>query len=48
MMISSGAKLYLSDNIGLLAKFKIILIGISIVTVVVFVTSTFVHKMIGV
>ena len=47
-MVSSGAKLLLSDDIGILAKFKVVLIGISVIAFAVFAASTFVHKMIGV
>ena len=48
MVSMSGAKLILSDDVGILALCKMILSGISVLALVVFAASTFVHKMIGI
>lgn len=48
MVSTSGAKLILSDDVGILALCKMLLTGISMVALAVFAASTFVHKMIGV
>lgn len=46
-MISGGKKLIIED-VGMLALCKIVLNGISLVLIMVFFVSMFVHKMIGV
>lgn len=48
MMSTSGAKLILSDDIGVLALCKMLIIGVTLFALAVFAASTFVHKMIGV
>lgn len=47
-MISNGAKLILTGDIGLIKLCKMLLTGVSVLAIVVFAASTFVHKMIGV
>ena len=46
-MVSGGKKLIIED-VGMLALCKIVLNGISLLLIIVFLLSMFVHKMIGV
>ena len=48
MVSTSGAKLILSDDIGVLALCKLLITGVTLFALAVFAASTFVHKMIGV
>lgn len=48
MESTSGAKLILTSDVSTLALCKMLLTGVSVLVIVVFAVSTFVHKMIGV